>query len=213
MEAPGPCLTGKVPRQAKTVICPPCPGRIFSMESLKEMLFEDPTAIYVVLALVWLVLALIWRRYPNRRTAAALAVPFVLAGGVFLLSRLVETDREQITRSVHEIAEAINEGRYADVGAYLEDGFGISGQRIADIPEAIDLLSRRAGQFRLGQVKVTHVDVVIEGRLADVQVQTMITRGDSRKVPVRWDLTWAEDSGRWRIRNLDRYQVKISLGL
>jgi hypothetical protein len=182
------------------------------MESLKEMLFEDPTAIYVVLALVWLVLALIWRRHPNRRTAAALAVPFVLAGGVFLLSRFVETDREQITRSVNEIAQAINEGRYGDVREYLEEDFGVTGQSVADIPAAIELLSQRARQYRLGRVKVNHVDVVIEGRLADVQVQTMITLGDSRRVPVRWDLTWVESSGRWRIRNLDRYQVKISLG-
>jgi ketosteroid isomerase-like protein len=181
-----------------------------AVETLKQTFFEDPTVVYVLLAVAWLVIALFWRRSASTRMTIAMVVPFVLAGAVFLVSRGVWTDREKIVRDVNEIAGAVNEGDFARVRESLEEDFAVSGRSLRSAGAAIEFLRDQTQDNRFERVEIRNVDVDIEGRLAQVRVgSTVYFRGGAR-LSVRWDLTWARAQDRWKIRNLDSYAVGAS---
>jgi hypothetical protein len=72
-----------------------------------DWLFEGRSEIYWLLGLIAVVLLLVWWRTRKRNFLLAAAAVASLAGVYYVLDRLVETPREQIVRSLHEMADAV----------------------------------------------------------------------------------------------------------
>ena len=72
-----------------------------------DWLFEGHRhpAIYICLAAAAVLFLVIWYRTRKRRWLIAAAVPAALAGLYWLLDVAVETDREQIERKIHALAD------------------------------------------------------------------------------------------------------------
>jgi len=90
-----------------------------------DWLFEGWLSIYLALAMAAVVLLVVFWRTRQRKYAYALGVVVALVGGYWLLDVLVETDREEITRSVREIAKAAKEKKTDDVFRQISDGFAL----------------------------------------------------------------------------------------
>ena len=99
------------------------------METIKTVLFEDPTSLYVLLGVVELVLLAMWIKRRTRAWAVRLAIPTAVAVAIFGLSALVVTDREYITRAMHEIAADCGAGSVEAAGKYLDAA------AIVDLPD------------------------------------------------------------------------------
>jgi hypothetical protein len=175
------------------------------------MFLEDPTYVYAALAMAWVVLAIVWRRNPTRRTAAILVAPPLLAVVVLLVSHFVVTDREAIENSIHRIAEMVDAGDIEPIGDFLDPRFEAPPLGIQTRDEALRRLESRTRAGSDTGVNVAWVRSRIEGKLAAVEVQTWVFYG-ARRAPVLWRMTWVKVDGRWRIRALDDYSVDMGLG-
>lgn len=88
-----------------------------------DWLFEGRLAIYLLLGLLTVALVFAWRHNGKGWCLIGAGVMLVLIGGYWLLNRLVETDREEITRKVDEISAAVRQRDLDKVFANLSDQF------------------------------------------------------------------------------------------
>ncbi len=176
------------------------------METLKRMLLEDPTWLYVGLSVVLLVQLVLWRSSRSRRALVGLAVPVGLAVAVFAISTLVQTDREQIIESSEQIVEHFNQGQYTEILPYFDDQFTTS-LPWGSIPDAlIESAEARVAQAGIREVKITNIRVVVSGNFADSVVNVLIT-SEAGNVPTVWTLRWAKIGEMWKIRAITDYEV------
>lgn len=88
-----------------------------------DWLFEGRTTVYVVLIALVAFLLVAWWQTRKRWLLLSVAVAAGLIGLYALLDRLVETDREQIVRKVHEMAAAVNARDLDALFANISDQF------------------------------------------------------------------------------------------
>ena len=169
------------------------------MDSLTRTFHEDPFYVYLALGVVAVAFGVVW--YERRRPKWLLGVlaAALLAGGIFLLERLVVTDREQIIEALDEIADAVEREDIEAVGAYLDDDFG--GWRPS---KTIALRAAKAAISRYQIAKVQYWGdrevTVTNPERAEARFRTMIQYGGRNRVLLEWKLTWVKRDDGWRIR-------------
>ena len=182
------------------------------MESLKTALFEDPLYLYLVLAVAELALVFLWQAGKTRRRAAAMAIPVVLAGAVFVAEAVVVTDREQLTAALREIAlDARARGNAASdfqvLATYLDESvqvdLGSHGGKNLDRKRLLEAGRAAAKRFNVRRVELVRPDVQTDGQQATVSFGTIVFYahkdfGEGR-ASIRWRLYWARRQGAWRI--------------
>lgn len=176
------------------------------METLREAFLEDPTNIYLILAAVEVAIAIFWHYQRSRKLAMCLLIPLVLAGGVFLLERVVVTERETIRAELDALAADIVQGRL-DVAAKLldEDFMGFKGSKEKLLQEGQATLQK----YQIQGISFSHCEIKVNGRTADMDVTSMIDCGGqvSGRVPLRWKVYWIQRPEGWRIRDLSPPQM------
>ncbi|MFP3937434.1 MAG: hypothetical protein ACLFVW_03760 [Phycisphaerae bacterium] len=182
------------------------------MDGIKTALFEEPFYIYVALGFAELVLLAVWYERRTPRWAMSLLAPVVLAGAVFLVEAVVETDREQITRALGEIAADAGAGRTDAGERYLADdykGFGGSKQQI--ISRADSVIKR----FNVRDVNFVNLQVELRNSTARTTFSSVISLGASsdpgRRVSMVWDIRWEKRGDEWRIVDMDRPRMGMEL--
>jgi hypothetical protein len=183
------------------------------MAGIKTALLEEPFYIYVALGFAELVLAAIWRERRGRRWALALLVPPVLAGMVFAVEAAVETDREQITRALREIAADAEAGSTAAGARYLDDAYdGFGGSREGVVSHA----ERTLRSFEIAHVGFVNLRVDVDGRRARTTFSSIIgfrSRGGGAegKTSLVWDIQWVRREQGWRIIEIARPETRLEL--
>ncbi|MFB3892474.1 MAG: hypothetical protein ACE15C_10685 [Phycisphaerae bacterium] len=184
------------------------------MESLRETFFEDPTYVYIALAVAEIVLAAVWHERRTRRWALALLVPPALAVIVFGVERLVVTDRERITAVTRQIAADVEKNDIDAVAQYLNDRITAPWvARTIGIPAAPArdvVMDAGKAMLRDHPVKsVTFVSLKVEvtGRRATMLAVTRIefAAGEYKGMsgPVTWKLHWIKPKADWIIDEID----------
>ena len=170
---------------------------------MKQLFFEDPLWLYVLLILAESILLLVWKRPRTRQTATRLLIPAAFGALVFAVATLVVTDREKITRATHEIVETVSSGQTSTLEKYLDNDFhgtfrGESLNRAKTISRARDALHR----FRIRKVEVKRLEVKVSGQTATVRMLTGIRAGGREvrgQFPVIWRIEWIKRGKDWRI--------------
>jgi len=195
-----------------------------AMEALKEIFFESPFYVYVVLAAAELVLAVMYFGTRSRNRLRLLLVPPALAVLVFTVERLVVTDREQILADTNAICEAIKQNRIDDVAPYLSDGvtfhavegvgdFGLQGHRNLVISMGTTFL-RVNPVSEISFTKKPKIEV--NGKFARMHAATLIRFGNGagpaagQSAAVQWDLLWIKVADNWLIDEITpKYGVEF----
>ena len=97
---------------------------------------EGRSSVYVVLALAGLGLLVLWWQTRKRGFLLALAAVALLAGLHFLLDRFVETDHEQVTRKLQEMAAGVKNRNVDAILTHVSDRFHADMQGIGPMDKA-----------------------------------------------------------------------------
>jgi hypothetical protein len=172
---------------------------------MKELLFEDPMPIYVVLGILEIIMAAVWYRGRVKRVAIALAVPPLLAGVFLAMDVLVVTDREKLDLSLREIATDLQRGDIQAATQFLSDDFGGYYNSPKGAAEACEKAMRMYG---IKKVSVSDVRTELYNEsMAKVQARTFVDFdvpgfGQGRQA-IDWTIHWALRNGQWKIIEVD----------
>ncbi len=181
------------------------------MESLRRALFEDPLYVYVFLGFVALAMGAMWQGNRSRRWLIAAAVPVVLAIGVFVVERMVETDREKIHAVLAEISEAVTAGDFDRVGQYLDDELGGD---YRDKASAVRAGKQALEQFDIKSLRFLNPRLEIDGTSATLGVTTLVefaTQGQAGRTSLVWTIHWIRRDAGWRIHSVDKPTTGVDL--
>jgi hypothetical protein len=150
------------------------------------------------------------RRDAHRRLAVppiVLAVLAVLAGVYFLLDRLVETRREQITRKLHEMAAAVRARDVDRIFAHFSEQFSVqtrAGRRNkADFRSDVE-----ANLDRITDLVVWDVQFPDDSGRVNFRVNPKGPQVDGLQVTVRSEFVLDPDQ-QWRLRH---FEILLGLG-
>ncbi len=183
------------------------------METLKTLLFEDPTALYVALGLAEVVLAVMWFMRRHRPLLYWMLGLVALAGVLFAVERLVVTDREQIVLNAREAAQRLEANDVAGACEFLDDP--CRGQfREAQVTVGETLARdeiRMLGEHILRANPVRRVGfgkftIDVTGNFAKMDVMTILefSGGEMKdqKFSLVWELHWVKKAGKWVINEM-----------
>jgi len=178
------------------------------MERLERLFFEEPLYVYVTLVFVELVLAAIWHERRSRKLLLLLAVPPVVAGIVFLVSSQVVTDRERIVQAAEAVARDLEAGSVAAAERYLADDYsGLGVNKAGAIATGASIIRT----YEIGKIKLTKVNVAVDGPVAAMQVTTIITLEGGARGSLDWQLRWAKRPEGWRIVHIQNPEARPGL--
>lgn len=185
------------------------------MQSLKNMLFENPMTLYIGLGMVVIVLLAIWYRQLTARRLLILAAVLLVGVGIFAIERMVVTDRETIAAALDELAasaairptssEALE--KYLDDEVRLDLGPIIGGTNV-DKDRALEIWRATINSRKIKRIAIHSPDITIDGHIATTRFATVLTystgsANDTAPSEAKdswiWDLEWALRDGQWRI--------------
>jgi len=172
-------------------------------------LVEGDPIVYGILALGLVVSLAGWWRTRKRGFAIAAAVFTVLIVAYFLLDRFVESDGEQMTRKVAQVAAAVSRGDMDAAFRNVSDSFNHNGM---DKPHFRQFCERHRSAGRVADVKVWDLEatkVSPADKRGVVQFRFKVT-GNWGESPPNWfaraTLAFDPDS-QWRVQNFDVYDT------
>ena len=176
------------------------------MDLINYLLFEDPTALWVVLGVAWVVVLVLWRRSHSPGLVRPLVVLPLAAVGFLVLDLLVETDHEAVLRSLGVMAKAADGG---DAAAFMErvsPDYRTDTFDKAALGQAVQV---GLSQFRAaaGEPAARHERRPDGSRVYVVTQEYVFRPAPGGKVPllpqwrnITWEGTFAKDKdGQWRL--------------
>jgi len=170
---------------------------------MARTLFEDPTYVYISLALALAVLAALWHERRDRRLAWAMLAPVAAAMVVFTVERLVVTDREKIASATAEIARAIETRQFGLISRCVDTEFSaqlpVIDRRIK--ANVVSACKETAEEFNVTKVVAGRMEVDVSGRQAAMRVSTMVHWGPGgrQRALLVWDVRWIKRPDGWKV--------------
>jgi hypothetical protein len=172
-------------------------------------LVEGDLTVYCLLALGLIVSLAGWWRTRKRGFAIAAGVFAALIVAYFLLDRFVESDGEQMTRKVSEVAAAVSRSDMEAAFTHVSDNFDRAGY---DKKQFRSFCERHRAAGHVSDVKVWDLEATKvskpEGR-GVVQIHFKVT-GSWGESPPNWfaRVTFVLDrDGQWRVKTFDVYDA------
>lgn len=158
---------------------------------MRSLLFESPITLLIVLIVVQFCIVAIWSRIRSRRSAQIMWFGFLAIPLLMTVSWVVDTPRERIIRICHEMAEAVENGRAAEVGGFLDESIQV-GQWDKDA--LIEQLTSLLSKYRIHAPSLSGFDFT--ERADQLTIEFAVTcgvssiEGDFGSLPTRWRLTF-----------------------
>ncbi|MBN1943685.1 MAG: hypothetical protein JW849_10375 [Phycisphaerae bacterium] len=172
-------------------------------------MFENPTWLLLILAVVELAVFAVWLRGRTKRAAVGLLIPPILAGGLFALAALVTTDREKIHQALQQIADDYQAERLESAATYLDEAYeGFGGDKAS----LLNVARQTRGKHPIKSIRVTRLNVHVQGRRAEAKITTVVHLGDEMGgggYGFAWTLDWVQRDAGWRILHIDEPQSVV----
>ncbi len=170
------------------------------------LLFESPWAVMIVCLVAALILFMSGQRRQKTGLLIAGFVAVAIAGGVYLLSNLVTTDREQLMTNTRNLVQATAPldsavlNRLVDLNAVVT---GPNGGVWVNAGDVLPRLNSVANRRAIASQSIRYLDAIAhEGNWGEsvVTVHTEAGTG-SGQVNTGWRLRWERngDDGAWRV--------------
>ncbi len=172
---------------------------------MRELFFEDPFWVYVMLVAIEIFLLIFWWRSSDNSKAKWLLVPILAGGLVFAVEAMVETDREKLIKAVNSIAADVKNERLDVLESMISEDFkGEFQGRSLDKEESMELAREAMNTHGVTGLEIRNIDVKMkeDGRSASMVVVTRINLrylGPRGSLLLRWSLLWKKIEGRWYI--------------
>ena len=173
---------------------------------LTHYLLESPWLVCVTLLTVAAALALIGWRGGQRRPMIASAIAACLAGVLFLVAMLVQTDRERMAQRARAMVDAAASPVNLELfGETLSEDATFFGR---DRDAILGMLQRSAHRWQVSQAYITRLEVHQDDATRGQTYLSIITRLNTSfgggSAQTRWLLHWRkEPDGVWRIRRIE----------
>jgi hypothetical protein len=181
------------------------------METVKELLFERPLAIYVALFFAEAIcLMVLWRLRSRRALAAALA-PLVLGAVVYILSSVVVTEHKRLMMALDSLRDAVVAGDTDAASTWIDDTYE---DRQHDKRSALAAIRVAAGMItavNIDQVKAQLQDGKAEMTDLKAIAQVRSSLGSDVPLTMHWQLWWVRRPVGWRLTS-SRLEASDLLG-
>lgn len=172
------------------------------MDQLKELLFERPATIYIVLGAVEVLVLAVWAwRRTSRCGWAALAAP-VLAVVVGLIAHYVQSDGEKIAAILDGAIAHVEAGEVDAAAECLDSKFAVPDFQGRPIPKGlyVEMARRTLRRWPVERVILRRRETKVSGNSAVTELDTTIV-GKSREGINKaiWELTWVRRREGWRV--------------
>jgi hypothetical protein len=170
---------------------------------MPSWLVEDPTPVYVLLAVAALVLAAAYWNRRKRSYLFGIAGVLLLAGVVWLIDFLVVTERERLAATVKSMGQAVKAMDVDRVFQHISDSFESSGLKKSAFQEVVRRNVRvyEAREMQIWDVEIKELDA--EKRTANVEFLAKVRgnwSGGEEFYLVRAEFVLEAD-GQWRMRH------------
>src|SRR5438105_1997064 len=119
-------------------------------------LVDNANTWFVLLGILGLGLGMAWWIQRQPRLLLGVAAAVALIALVWLLTRLVVTDRQQLQANIREMANAVVEGKADVLLKHLANDFQFQGRQRQDL---VDGIARGAKLYRVSNVVISGFDV------------------------------------------------------
>ena len=172
------------------------------MDQLKELLFERPATIYIVLGAAEVVVLAVWARRRTRRCGwVALAAP-VLAVVVGLIAHYVQTDGEKIAAILDAAISNIKAGKVDAAAECLDSEFVAADFRsgLSSKGPYVEWARRILKRWPVHRVVVRRCETEVSGDSAVTELKaTVICKSGEGLKDAVWELTWIRRREGWRV--------------
>lgn len=186
------------------------------MDLLKELLFERPATIYIVLGAVEVLVLAVWAW---RRTArcgwAALAAP-VLAVVVGLIAHYVQSDGEKIAAILDGAIANIEAGKVDAAAECLDSKFAVRDSRGRPIPKDlyVEMARGTLRRWPVERIGVKRRETEVTGDSAVTELDTRIIGKSGEGInKATWKLTWIRRREGWRVTAIEVVAPQWLVGL
>lgn len=183
-----------------------------------EFFYDAPWWLYTVLVAVGLMLA--WGGLTRRDRALGVVGTALLVAGVavFAVSKLVETDREQVARRSTELIKAVERKDWDAAGAFLDPEATVNlleqKNMCANRAQILTTGKRYTGMVGSLDLGITRLDVPDPAGQALTTEPYVYVNTDKGTQLTGWRFTWhkAPDGKTWIVRTIDLIQMGVNPG-
>ncbi len=176
---------------------------------MQQFLLESPMALGLCGLFVVLAAGFWWTQTGARMAAFSAVVVALLTASLVIVSLQIETDQEQIRRTIDEVAGALEDNDFPSVYSYIH-------------PSATEGVTRATGElpgYRFHDARLTRLRSIEVNRraspaaaLAEFNVALEIEAA-GQKIPIRRfvKVYFAEQDGRWLVRDYEHFDPLAGL--
>jgi hypothetical protein len=164
---------------------------------------------YALLGIVALGFGTAW--WMNRRAKYLLGVVVAISliTLLWLLTRLVVTERKQLKLNVRAMADAVVEGKADVLLNHFAGDFEFQGRKRKELADGV---VRRAKQYQVSEIVISAFDVE---ELKDLRATvffraTVHSRGEDRPYLVACRASFVKENDRWRVREVRFYNPLVN---
>ena len=172
---------------------------------MRDFLFDTPYWLLGALGVVAVALWVSGNARQERRLQYTAYFVLLIAAALAILSRMVETDREVVTRQTREIVQAVEKKDSAAAQKLLHPRASLAEMNKQQI---VDRIGTAADQFGIRGVRITSLEVAASP-LAPEMTAALAATADLNAnpysgagVPSTWDLTWVKTADGWLLRDI-----------
>ena len=173
------------------------------MSAVKLVLFESPLWLGVVAFIGFATVLLSRRWWPERAARHALPVTLAVVVLLFVVQKLVTTERERILQAVAELVRSVEQRDIAGLRATFSRAYDADGQ---DADAVVEHIRSILQSVAVRDTRLNQQDVTIDGDRAEMTLgarATVSIRGEVGEFHWgRWRLTWQREPGGWKITSL-----------
>lgn len=203
--------------QGSNVLSIPDPAALPSAPFVQHLLLEQPGYVMAVLMVGAIVAYVALKaRGQGRRGVMIAAGAVALAVSVYLISRVVETDRERVIANTADLVHATATGDAGRVEALIFDSVRLINVSEGEMDRGLILTRVReyfgsGGKYAIQEHAVLEVDAAKVGPNTSVaQVKVRVTpAGSGFPVLSWWKVNWQKEAGEWRVVSIEGLSANL----
>jgi hypothetical protein len=162
-----------------------------------DWIFEGPTTLYILLLVAVAVFAALWVRDRKAFWLALLGIPATLALLLLVLDWAVETQREQIGRKLHEMAQAVDRRDAETIHGHMAATFRLAGRDRAAFKRFAERVFREGWvtSIVLWDIRTKPQGTKAEATLNAKLRGTRVTGSEFFRVKTQW----TREGDQWRL--------------